>query len=92
MALEEGLALEESIHRHEKMKQLLQRSDVPPPEKSYHFCGNVKSLLRRSRDTFAKMSNHSSAEVGILLRKNSFVPPEEFIHSPRESDMSGSTT
>ncbi len=53
MALEEGLSLEESIHRHEKMKQLLQRSETPPPEKSYHFCGNVEPLLRRSRDTFA---------------------------------------
>ena len=54
MALEESLALEESTHRHGKMKQLLQRSDVPPPEKSNHFCGNVESLLRRSRDTFAE--------------------------------------
>ena len=63
MALEEGLALEESTHRHEKMKQLLQRSDVPPPEMSNHFCGYVEPLLRRSRDTFAEEKFRPSRRV-----------------------------
>lgn len=85
MALEEGLALEESTHRHEK-------NETIAPEERCTPSGKVISLLRKCRITFAEMSNHSSAEVGTLLRKKSFVPPEEFIHSPRGSDMSGWTT
>ena len=73
MALAEGLSLEESTHRHEKMKQLIQRSDVPPPEKSYHFCGNVEPLLRKCRITPPQKSGHFCGRKVSSPQKSLFI-------------------